>query len=170
MAFQECLQDCGLSDLGFEGPKYTWSNRQNADSNVRVRLDRAVANGEFCRLFEDVSVDNIITTSSDHYAILISLVRDPRRGVQQPVTHSFRYEAMWRRAPDYKEVLETAWQAGSVGSPSLQSTWSNLNRMAPVLKDWSRATFGSVHKKIRRLEQQLFYLRGQPYSDASLKE
>jgi hypothetical protein len=25
-AFQECLQDRQLRDLGYEGPKYTWSN------------------------------------------------------------------------------------------------------------------------------------------------
>jgi hypothetical protein len=42
--------------------------------------------------------------------------------------------------------------------------------MAPTLKDWSRATFGSVQKQIRRLEQQLFHLRGQAVSDSSLKE
>lgn len=41
--------------------------------------------------------------------------------------------------------------------------------MAPALKDWSRTTFGSVRKQIRHLEQQLFYLRGQPLSDATVK-
>jgi hypothetical protein len=44
-ALQECLQDCELMDLGFEGPKFTWFNRKDADSHVKVRLDRAVANG-----------------------------------------------------------------------------------------------------------------------------
>jgi hypothetical protein len=170
MAFQDCLQDCGLSDLGFEGPKYTWTNRQKADSNVKVRLDRGVANGDFLRQFEDCTVENIITTSSDHYALLISLVKDPRRTVRFPVSHSFRYEAMWRKAPDYKEVLEAAWMANSGSSHSLSSTWSTLNRMAPMLKDWSRATFGSVQKQIRKLEQQVHFLRGQPISDVTLKE
>jgi hypothetical protein len=39
------LQDCELMDLGYEGPKFTWSNRQGHDTNVKVRLDRPVANG-----------------------------------------------------------------------------------------------------------------------------
>jgi hypothetical protein len=39
-----------------------------------------------------------------------------------------------------------------------------------MLRDWSRTTFGSVHKQIRKLEQQLFFLRGQPVSEASVKE
>jgi hypothetical protein len=121
-------------------------------------------------MFENCSVENIIATSSDHYAIKIKLIFDPMEGVQRPVSHAFRYEAMWRRAPEYKEVLETAWSASREGVPSLRSTWSTLNRMGPVLKDWSRATFGSVRKQIRRYEQQLSFLRGQPVSDASLKE
>jgi hypothetical protein len=54
--------------------------------------------------------------------------------------------------------------------PSLRSTWMNLNQMAPMLRYWSRGTFGSVHKQIRKLEQQLFFLHGQPVSEASVKE
>jgi hypothetical protein len=34
--FRQCLEDCGMSDLGFTGPKYTWSNKQDGESNVRV--------------------------------------------------------------------------------------------------------------------------------------
>ena len=45
--FRDCLDECGLVDMGFTGPKYTWNNRQLGDDLVRVRLDRAVANGEF---------------------------------------------------------------------------------------------------------------------------
>ena len=45
--FHECLEDCQLLDLGFCGPKYTWSNKQQGDHNIRVRLDRAIANGQF---------------------------------------------------------------------------------------------------------------------------
>jgi exonuclease III len=70
---QDCLQDCNLMDLGFDGPKYTWSNQQDANSNIRVRLDRAVANSAFSQTFGECSVTNLITTSSDHYDILISL-------------------------------------------------------------------------------------------------
>jgi hypothetical protein len=36
LLFCECLEDCELVDLGFTGPKYTWTNKQDANSNVRV--------------------------------------------------------------------------------------------------------------------------------------
>jgi hypothetical protein len=52
----------------------------------------------------------------------------------------------------------------------LQSTWSNLSHVATSLKDWSRATFGSVRKKIRQLEGRLRDIREQQLSDQSVQE
>lgn len=71
--FRDCLDDCGLIDLGFSGPKFTWTNKKDVDSNVKVWLNRAVANDEFSRLFEDCHVENVITTTFDDYVISISL-------------------------------------------------------------------------------------------------
>ncbi|KAM0902952.1 hypothetical protein ACQ4PT_018963 [Festuca glaucescens] len=169
-AFRDCLQDYELMDIGFEGPKFTWSNRQEADTHVKVRLDRAVANGDFSRIFEDCAVENIITTSSHHYAILIALERDSMQIKEPPVQQNFIYEAMWLRAPDYKDVLESAWSAGAGATGSLQSTWHNISHVATSLRDWSRATFGSIRKKIRKLEGPLRYIRGQILSEGELKE
>jgi hypothetical protein len=50
--FRECLEDCQLTDLGFTGPKLTWNNKQVGEDNVRVRLDRVVANGQFLEIFD----------------------------------------------------------------------------------------------------------------------
>jgi acetyl/propionyl-CoA carboxylase alpha subunit len=156
--------------MGFVGPKFTWSNRQDVDTHVKVRLDRAVANDGFSRLFEDSVVENLITTSSDHYAILITLDRASRQHVLEPVQHNFKFEAMWLQAPDYTEVLEKAWPEGREGFTSLQATWSNLHRVASSLKDWSRAMFGSVRRKIQKLEGRLRYIRGQTQTGDSIAE
>jgi hypothetical protein len=77
------------------------------DNNVKVWLDMAIVNGGFSDLFADCIVDNIITTSSDHYAILITLAGESRVLDHRLVQHGFRFEAMWLRAPDYKDTLET---------------------------------------------------------------
>jgi hypothetical protein len=98
--FKECLDDCGLSNLGYSGPKFTWTNKQEMDSNIRVRLDRVVANGAFTQLFDDCCVENVITTMSDHYALAISIGRFDQPEVKRPVQVGFKYEAAWLRSPD----------------------------------------------------------------------
>ena len=41
-AFGQCVQNCELKDLGFQGPSYTWKHGQ-----VRERLDRALCNNQW---------------------------------------------------------------------------------------------------------------------------
>ena len=157
--FRDCLEDCQLVDLGFCGPKYTWNNKQHGDSNIRVCLDRAVANGHFLQLFDDTQVENIITTSSDHFAVHLSLSKYSDRRQRETRWHNFKYEAAWCRAPDYMETVEKSWAAGSVGPSSLQTTWDKLSNLAGTLFQWSRDSFGSPRKEIRKLEKRLTRLR-----------
>lgn len=113
--FSECLEDCELVDLGFSGPKFTWNNIQSGDNNVKVRLDRATANGQFMELFNDYHVENIITYSSDHYAVLTSIGYGARCDKGRPISQNFRYESMWARASDYVEVVQKSWVQGFDG-------------------------------------------------------
>ncbi|CAO2034704.1 unnamed protein product [Urochloa humidicola] len=46
MDFREVLNHCDLHDLGFVGLPWTFNNNQGGNRNVRVRLDRGVANSE----------------------------------------------------------------------------------------------------------------------------
>jgi hypothetical protein len=118
--FKDCLDECGLMDLGYTGPLFTWSNQQDDDSLVRVQLDRAVANGDFSTVFDDCLVENIITTTSDHFAVLVRLQKFGEATDRMPVQSGFRYEAAWLRAPDYHQTMEQAWTEAHSGPRSLQ--------------------------------------------------
>jgi hypothetical protein len=52
--FRMALEDCDLSDLGFSGPRYTWCNNRSDGNFTQERLDRAVANREWCARFRFV--------------------------------------------------------------------------------------------------------------------
>jgi endonuclease/exonuclease/phosphatase family metal-dependent hydrolase len=169
-AFRDCMMDCGLADLGFTGPKFTWCNKQDPNSHVRCRLDRAIANSAFSNLFEACCVENIIATTSDHYPILISLDRGSQIRRQTPVQQGFRFEAMWLRASDYKSSLEQAWSAGRDGLSSLRSTWDNLKHVAGSLREWSKEAFGSIRRNIGKMERRLASIRAAPASPSSLAE
>jgi hypothetical protein len=89
----------------------------------------------------------------------------------RPIQQCFKFEAMWLRAPDYREFLERSWTEGRDGSHlSLQSTWFNLNQVAGSLKKWGRESFGSIRSNIRKLERCLKWLRSTTLSDAAILE
>ena len=55
MDFREALSHCHLHDLGFSGIPWTYNNNQPGRCNVRVRLDRSVADMDWINLFPDAS-------------------------------------------------------------------------------------------------------------------
>ncbi|KAI4995096.1 hypothetical protein ZWY2020_034999 [Hordeum vulgare] len=104
--------DCGLTDLGYSGPRFTWCNKQDSCSHVKCRVDRVMANGAFSSCFKDCTMENLIATTSVHYPILISLEGSANQMRTPPVQQGFRFEEMWLRGEDYKDTLERVWSNG----------------------------------------------------------
>lgn len=71
--FSYTLQDCRLMDLGMVGSCFTWDRGRDTDVWVEEWLDRAIATMEWSDLLNDIAVHNILTLSSDHCAIFLSL-------------------------------------------------------------------------------------------------
>ena len=69
--FRSTLEDCGLKDLGFCGPKFTWSNRREPQALIQERLDRFVANSSWYFLFPTFSVRHLEYWKSDHQPIIL---------------------------------------------------------------------------------------------------
>ncbi|KAI3906287.1 hypothetical protein MKW92_004050, partial [Papaver armeniacum] len=46
--FKEFIQLNHLIDLGYKGPAYTWTNGRDIEGLIRQRLDRVLANPEWC--------------------------------------------------------------------------------------------------------------------------
>lgn len=72
--FQSILHDCDLSDLGYRGPKYTWSNGRKGQDYAKERLDRGVANSTGCNLFPAAEVLVDSTVNSDHAVLMLFLI------------------------------------------------------------------------------------------------
>jgi len=60
-SFCEALEECRLCDLGYTDPRFTWSNRCNDKTFTKERLNRAVANIEWCCHFQEVTLVNLVT-------------------------------------------------------------------------------------------------------------
>jgi hypothetical protein len=71
LEFQHAMDDCELMDLGFNSPKYTWSNGRSGKDLTHERLDRAVANASWSAKFNIVEVSVLAQASSDHHPFLL---------------------------------------------------------------------------------------------------
>ncbi|KAK3212447.1 hypothetical protein Dsin_017153 [Dipteronia sinensis] len=49
--FREALDDCGLDDLGFTGPQFTWCNKREGNEMILERLDRCTSTPPWKLLF-----------------------------------------------------------------------------------------------------------------------
>ena len=74
-AFRDVFQDCSLSDLGFTGSIFTWNNDREGDDFIKERLDRAVANREWCAEHHLAEVWVLAARSSDHKPLCLRMGR-----------------------------------------------------------------------------------------------
>ena len=61
----------GLADLRCGEPGLTWSNNRQGLANTLVRLDRALANANWCLKFLEASVTNLPRTYSNHCPMVV---------------------------------------------------------------------------------------------------
>lgn len=103
--FNNFLQKAKLIDLGYSGPKYTWTNRRQDGSLIRTQINRAHANSEWIILFLEIKIHHLPRLCSDHNPILLKTKNFPTRG-----SKPFRFEPFWMQHPDFKTLTGNIWQ------------------------------------------------------------
>lgn len=106
--FNCLLNDCNLLDLGFNGPKYTWSNYRKSNLNLE-RLDRFLANPSWIAHFPNNIVTHLPRTTSDYCPIMINLNPNQTRR-----TKSFKLESMWLNHPMFDSIIDLNWPNSSL--------------------------------------------------------
>ncbi|KAL5717241.1 hypothetical protein ACHQM5_010283 [Ranunculus cassubicifolius] len=141
--FNDLIDEVGLIDLGFTGPKFTWSNHRQVGENIRERLDRVLGNQEWVSKFPNSQVKHISTTS-DHIALALSLEKMVSSG-----TRPFRFHQMWLCDKNCKEVVKKAWIEDIVGSPGFQLE-KKFRNTRESLKKWNKEHFGNIFYEIKK--------------------
>jgi hypothetical protein len=142
-AFNSYVKQCGLFDLGFSGPAYTWTNKRFSSTPIFERLDRCLANAEWCAIFPSTNVFNLPIILSDHAPILISTESKFHKPKLQ-----FKFENWWTYEDDFQGVAKNAWNASSKKPFHARTT-----NLAGTLKRWC--------KKKRPIQQQLDCIQNQ---------
>jgi len=149
--FREALEFCHLGDLGFSGPMYTWCNWRSDGTFTKERLDRAVANLEWCSIFPMFSVLIMVARSSDHNPMLVSFFGClSEKQAQFPSSRRFKFEASWENDVECNEVINMAWKADPTELQPLEGIQVRLAECQRALSNWNRQKFGNVVEKIKR--------------------
>ncbi|KAJ1377585.1 Endonuclease/exonuclease/phosphatase superfamily [Sesbania bispinosa] len=124
--FNSFINLCGLFDLGYCGPPFTWEWR-----GVKERLDRGVVNAAWQVQFPNSIVHHLPPLCSDHHALLLDNTPSPL--TLQPKI--FRFFASWLQDMSFPNVVFNAWMEAS--------TWAEgLHRFQKSAMEWNQNSFG----------------------------
>ena len=105
------IENVGAIDLGFRGPRFTWSNKRVRWANIRERLDRGLCNVEWQSLFPKAGIKHLSAPNSDHNPIILDTHLDNTSG-----SRPFRFKAMWVSDESSAKVVQGAWSSPVEGS------------------------------------------------------
>ena len=100
----DCMNFCGMLDLGFFGPKYTWTNKRGLADLIQIRLDKCWANSCWKSLFPEANVTHLAQVNSDHCPLLLNLSPLPPLSSNRPC----RFQPMWMTHHDFPRVVNEA--------------------------------------------------------------
>jgi hypothetical protein len=133
--FRTTIDDCELLEICLHNRKFTWSNKR--ENPTLVRLDRAFCNSDWELLFPNFALNAMSTWASDHYLIVLT------RQERLPRKASFKFENHWLHIQGFQETIQEAWNKQHRGT-ALSVLKLKLDETARALKVWSKPLFSNV--------------------------
>jgi hypothetical protein len=122
--FRLALEDCSLGDLGFNGPRYTYTNKRTNGGLTLVRLDRVVANRLWCEQHKGAKVFVLAAQASDHNPIQITFRTNKQWYGSQK--RNFKFEDRWWLDPGCRKIIKDVWEGTGVQEESFMAVKRNL--------------------------------------------
>ncbi|KAF7154507.1 hypothetical protein RHSIM_Rhsim01G0139300 [Rhododendron simsii] len=161
--FHSLMSDCEFMDLEFKGPSYTWSNNQEGENNIRIRLDRAMATVEWRNLFPLAQVLHELKVGSDHCPLVVKC-----RVPLKKVPFIFKFEVKWTTHVDCSQVIGSAWSEPHRGSDLFRLA-QKLKKCKHALMDWSKKVFGKDRMMLKQLQERIKLIQTEDFSQENLQ-
>jgi hypothetical protein len=145
--FREAVEEAGLLDIEWVGYPFTWFKSLGTERAVEEKLDRAMANIEWCNLFTHAILECLTTTASDHYPLFLNW---KQRGANNKPPKKFKFENSWLLEPNFTQFMHQTWNSAA-GNLITQK----LNSCAMKLNKWSEATCHQTRRDIERYRRKL---------------
>ncbi|KAK8716310.1 hypothetical protein V6N13_043625 [Hibiscus sabdariffa] len=137
--FQSFLFDCGLRDMGYQGPDFTWSR-----GATLARLDRMLCNNYWDESFPEAAVSHLFRMRSDHRPLLLTV--GPSHGPYS--VRQFRYFSGWHSHADFHRMVQDNWK-------SMSSLFESIKAFTTAAEVWNTSVFGYIGAKKRSIIARL---------------
>ncbi|XP_074266081.1 uncharacterized protein LOC141588541 [Silene latifolia] len=141
--FKSSLDSCNLIDIGFSGPKFTWTNRRRINP-ILERLDRVWVNQAWMDQYPNSHNYHLTRLSSDHCPIMLKTSLP-----HHPSVKAFKFETFWTCDPSFYPLVAHTWPSLTDGIPS------KLSNLSLTITDWAKVIFGDLPSRKRRLSARL---------------
>ena len=146
--FRDVLDECGFMDLGFVGPRFTWSKHFEDGCSIWERLDRGVANNAWFQKFPRSRLHHLHCDTNDCSPFLINLlILEP-----PPSKNNFKFEKMWLSDGRCGEIVEASWCSSHYGEGD-NTILKKVERCGKDLNWRNQNIFGNVKIGINEKEK-----------------
>ncbi|XP_026458433.1 uncharacterized protein LOC113358938 [Papaver somniferum] len=167
-AFNENILNLDLTDLGFTGCPFTWSNKRKGHALTEQRLDRGLANDDWIAIFPNTTITNLLAIGSDHHPILLNSNPHSKNG-----KIPFKFFGPWLDHEDCRKIIAECWKKYTHGSSAF-SIARKLKNIKLNIGVWNKEVYGNIKTNIDECKQHLTWLhtyyfgedRGQTLVDA----
>ncbi|XP_020252239.1 uncharacterized protein LOC109829580 [Asparagus officinalis] len=128
---------------------YTWNNKQDSDSRVWCRLDRALVNDLWINKYNASHVEYMLPSFSDHSPAVISVYEDKIQG-KKP----FKFFKMWTKHADFIPTVSAVW-GDSVRGCNMFSVYSKLKKLKESLKGLNKRHFSNISEQVLRAKAEV---------------
>ncbi|KAK8624456.1 hypothetical protein V6N13_065801 [Hibiscus sabdariffa] len=133
------VSDCGLHNLDYAGPNFTWSR-----GNCSVCLGRCFGNAHWFERFPRSLLHHLLWMKSDHMPIHLS--SDDK--VTSTRSYAFKYFVGWSLHNDFKRFVSENWLSMLHVSKAIQ-------HFSDAASKWNFEVFGSIGQNKRILKARL---------------
>ena len=144
LLFKECLDRCNMMDIGFAGPRFTWTNRREVQALIQERIDRYFVNPSCCVIYPDARVIHLTRCHSNRCPMLLEMQPRAQYGRIRP----FRFQTGWLLNPSFFPIVHQAWERNS-------RLVDAVNVFTQEAKEWNKNHFGNFFTRKKNLMSRL---------------
>ncbi|KAK2656458.1 hypothetical protein Ddye_009510 [Dipteronia dyeriana] len=154
--FRETVDDCGLDDLGFTGPMFTWCNRRNRDDMIQKRLDHFFSTKQWKMLITQFIVRHLNFWQSDHKPILMEIAQELNgwRRNQEGDGRCFYFEECWIDKQECQELVSRGWGETSNGG-AVENVLEKIKSYTTHLDRWNKMSRRRLKEEIYSIKKEL---------------